>query len=114
MTSKNKTLDLYLEADEDKRLGLFLIHRDLREEFAKIERAEVEIVEDKRIASPAIRVSAPGRKPSGHGQGEEFLCPWRNWFDSVGRGRAGGKYRDHIYRKLVLYSAGTKFSRNCP
>ena len=51
MTTKNQTLDLYLAADESQRLGLFLIHRDLREEFAKIERAEVEIVEDKKVAN---------------------------------------------------------------
>jgi hypothetical protein len=48
MTSKNQTLDLYLEADEGQRLGLFLIHRNLREEFAKIEMAETEAVEDQK------------------------------------------------------------------
>lgn len=48
MTSKNQTLELYLEADEDKRLGLFLFHRDLREEFAMIEMAEVEAFTDEK------------------------------------------------------------------
>jgi len=48
MTTKNKTLDHYLAADEGQRLGLFLIHRDLREEFGKIEAAEAEAVEEQK------------------------------------------------------------------
>lgn len=51
MTSKNQTLELYIEADEDQRLGLFLFHRDLREEFAKIELAEVEAVADEKASN---------------------------------------------------------------
>jgi len=58
MTSKNITLDLYLEADEDKRLGLFLFHRDLRDEFTRIEMAETEAVADQKgsqSSKPGLR-----------------------------------------------------------
>jgi hypothetical protein len=45
MKNKQSTLDQYLEAEEDQRLQLFVFHRELRGEFEKIEREEMEAAE---------------------------------------------------------------------
>ncbi len=40
MTLHQSIIDQYIVAEEDQRLGLYLIHRDLREDFMQIDLAE--------------------------------------------------------------------------
>jgi hypothetical protein len=78
MIAKEALLEAYAEADEVRRLSMFLTHRDLREAFTDIEAAQWRSAEKARAerAASAPKAITALRRAAGCCRGLLRLCRW--------------------------------------